>query len=92
MVIISVRCWHLQNQMVILRGVLKVKFTKYCTCAVKNTAQPEQLSREWTGFSYLLGVGTQYAKGIFKEKTLRCQKHANHPLFEKHLVTIGVQG
>ena len=44
----------MQNQMVILRSVLKVKFTKYCTCAAKNPGQPEQLSREWTGFFIIL--------------------------------------
>ena len=64
-------CWHLQNQMVILRGVLEVKFTKYCTCAAENPGQPEQYSRQWTGISYHLGVGTLYAKGIFREWCLK---------------------
>ena len=54
MVIIAEKCWHLQNQMVILRGVSEVEFTKYCTCAAENSAQPEQLSREWTEFSSIL--------------------------------------
>ena len=36
--------------MVILRGVLKGKFTKYCTCAAENPAQAEQYSRLWTEF------------------------------------------
>ena len=58
----------MQNQMFILRGVLKVKFTKYCTCAAKNPAQPGEFSWEWTGFSYLTGVGTLYARGIFREQ------------------------
>ena len=40
----------MQNQMFILRSVLKVKFTKYCTCAAGNPAQPGELSRLWTGF------------------------------------------
>ena len=36
---------------VILRGVLKVKFTKYCTCAARNPAQHEPLSWDRTEFS-----------------------------------------
>ena len=54
MVILAERCWHLQNQMFILRGVLKVKFTKYCTCAAGNPGQLSQLSRLWTGFFIIL--------------------------------------
>ena len=50
MVIIAKRCWHLQNQMVILQGVLKAKFTKYCTCEAKNPGELPELSRQWTGF------------------------------------------
>ena len=34
-----------EEQVVILRGVLEVKFTKYCTCATENPAQPPELSR-----------------------------------------------
>ena len=41
----------MQNQVVILRGVLKVKFTKYCTCAAKNPGQHEQDPRDRQGFS-----------------------------------------
>ena len=46
----------MQNQMVILRGVLKVKFTKYCTCAAKNPGELPELSRPWTGFFISLGL------------------------------------
>ena len=41
----------MQNQVVILRGVLEVKFTKYCTCAAKNPGQHGGYSWLWTGFS-----------------------------------------
>ena len=54
MVIIAERCWHLQNQMVILRGVLKVKFTKYCTCAAGNPGGAGELSRDRPGFFIIL--------------------------------------
>ena len=40
--------------MVILRSVLKVKFTKYCTCAAKNPGELKEYSREWTGFFIIL--------------------------------------
>ena len=40
--------------MVILRSVLKVKFTKYCTCAAGNPGQLPELSRLWTGFFIIL--------------------------------------
>ena len=44
----------MQNQMVILRGVLEVKFTKYCTCAAKNPGELKEYSQEWTGFFIIL--------------------------------------
>ena len=43
----------MQNQVVILRSVWKVKFTEYCTCAAKNPGPHEQLSRQWQGFSFI---------------------------------------
>ena len=74
MVIIAGKCWPLQNKMAILRSVLEVKFTKYCTCAAGNPGQSPELSQPWTGFSiivelepYMLGayLGNLY-KLIFK--------------------------
>ena len=56
----------MQNEVVILRGVLEVKLTKYCTCAQGNSGELEHLSREWTG-SLHIHVRTIYAKGIFRE-------------------------
>ena len=49
-------------------GVLEVMFTKYCTCARENSGESPELSRLWTEFSYLSGIGTLYARGIFREK------------------------
>ena len=34
----------MQNQVVLLRGVLEGKLTKYCTCAAKNPGQSPELS------------------------------------------------
>ena len=69
---IAKKCWHLQNQVVILRDVLEVRFTNHCTCAAGNPGELGEPSRLWTGFSYLSGVGTLYAKGIFKETWDTC--------------------
>ena len=48
----------MQNQVVILRRVLEVKFTKYCTCAAESPAQAQQYSRLWTTFSVILELET----------------------------------
>ena len=47
--IVHGRCWHLQNQVVILRGVFEVKFTKYRTSARGNPGELGEYSRLWTG-------------------------------------------
>ena len=54
--------------MVILRGVLKVKFTKYCTCAAGNPAQPGELSREWTGFFIIVELEPYMLKAYLGNK------------------------
>ena len=51
--------------MVILRGVLEVKFTKHCTCAAEHPGEEEQESRSVLNH---IGIRTQYAKGLFEEK------------------------
>ena len=40
----------MQNEVVILRSVLEVKFTKYCTCAAGKPGVLKEYSRPWTGF------------------------------------------
>ena len=57
-------CWHLQNQMVILRSVLEVKFTQYCTCAAGN---PWGTSPGMDRVLFHIHVRTHFAKGIFRE-------------------------
>ena len=40
--------------MVILRGVVEVKFTKYCSCAAENPGELKHKFQEWTDFSIIL--------------------------------------
>ena len=54
--------------MVILRGVLEAKFTKYCTCAAKNPGQAPELSREWTGFFIILVLEPYVLKAYLGKK------------------------
>ena len=52
--------------MVILRGVLKVKFTKYCTCAAGNPGQAGELSRPWTGFFIIVELEPYMLKAYLR--------------------------
>ena len=54
--------------MVILRSVLKVKFTKYCTCAAKNPGELGQYSRLWTGFFIILELEPYMLKAYLGKK------------------------
>ena len=58
----------MQNEVVILRSVLNVKFTKYCTCARGKSGEDGELSWKWTEFSYHIGARPLYARRICKEK------------------------
>ena len=58
----------MQSQVVILRGVLKVKFTKYRTCAAENPGEGKQLSRDRQGFSSISKLEPYHAGGMFREK------------------------
>ena len=42
--------------MFILQSVLKVKFTKYCTCAAENPREDPELSLEWTAFFIIVDL------------------------------------
>ena len=44
----------LQSAIMILRSVLKVKFTKYHTCARGMSGELGEISRAWTGFSIIV--------------------------------------
>ena len=57
----------MQNQVVILRGVLEVKFTKYCTCAAGNPGGGGELSRDRQGFSSISKLEPCHAGGMFRE-------------------------
>ena len=57
----------MQNEVVILRGVLEVKFTKYCTCAAKNPGEGGEDSRDRQGFSSISKLEPYHAGGMFRE-------------------------
>ena len=75
--IINGRCWRLQNQMVILRGVLEVKFTKYCTCAARNPGELGELSREWQGFSIICKLEPYMLKTYLGKNDLEARPENN---------------
>ena len=61
----------MQNQVVILRGVLEVKFTKYCTCAARDPGGAPELSRPWTGFFIILELEPYMLEAYLGKKLVR---------------------
>ena len=58
----------MQNQVVILQGVLKVKFPKYCTCAAENSREDGELSREWKGFFIIVELEPYMLEPYLRKK------------------------
>ena len=61
----------MQNQMVILLGVLEVKFTKYCTCAQGDPGEDGEYSRECTGFSIIVELELYMLKAYLGKKPIK---------------------
>ena len=76
--------------MIILRSVLDVKFTKYCTCAVENPGELEQLSWPWTGFSIILDL-EPYMLEAYLEKKSKSSKvqfqNSKVPIFQSFKIS-----
>ena len=60
----------MQNYMFILRTVLKVMFTKYCTCAAESPGKEGQDSRDRTGFYTIAELETHMLKAYLRKKRM----------------------
>ena len=58
----------MQNEMLILRSVLKVMFTKYRTCATKRPRPDLELPRPWAGFSPIVELEPYMLKAYLKQE------------------------
>ena len=66
--------------MVILRGVLKVKFTKYCTCAAENPGELRNFPGTWTGFSIILELEPYMLEAYLRKNGAHNMKKTSMPL------------